>query len=380
MTVLNFSGITAGTDLAAAGLGFSKEAGSASDSSITINSSAALDFNLGSGIATYSLPLSSGDCDISCEFGGYYASYCSPIAFRIQDYQNYWAVRAGDAGTINLVRVVAGSTTGVSSHAVTRNSSGDVFRVLAVGSLIKVYFNGTEVISVTDSTWVTNNKIGMSVRIDTNLDLITTYSYSDPAMSITSINGGSGITAGKTGVTSVSTGFSGLPATITTNASGVTCGSIGGTTNAATFNISDRVDGGLYPKSGASVTFTFTNGSEVASAAQTIVKKSTETLVAISSPLFLDNTLAQAILDQTGRTVVTGDELYHTTYGDLVITPDTDFTVTDAGTFNLWLWVSSGADTGKNYNYTVTITEDGAVVITGTSKNHYIGLGLGIGF
>jgi hypothetical protein len=32
------------------------------------------------------------------------------------------------------------------------------------------------------------------------------------------------------------------------------------------------------------------------------------------------------------------------------------------------------------FYYAVTITESGAAVITGTSKNHYIGLGLGIGF
>jgi hypothetical protein len=203
------------------------------------------------------------------------------------------------------------------------------------------------------SSW----SIGSSSSLDALIEIVT-------GATIDSINGGAAITAGKTGVTSVSTGFTGLPATITTNASGVTCSSIGGTTNAATFNISDRVDGGLYPKSGTSVTFTFTNGSEVAAAAQTIVKKSTETLVAISSPLFLDNTLAQAILDQTGRTIATGDEFYHTVYSDLVITADTDFTVTDAGSFDLWVYVSSGADTGKNYYYSVTITESGTVVIT----------------
>ena len=185
-----------------------------------------------------------------------------------------------------------------------------------------------------------------------------------PAISITSINDGSSITAGKTGVASVSTGFTGLPTTITTNASGVTCNNIGGSTNAATFDISDRVDGGLYPKSGTSVNFTFTNGGESAVGAQTVVKKSTETAVAISSPLFSASTIAQSILEQTGRTVATGDEFYHTTYRDLVITPDTDFTVTDAGSFDLWLYVSSGADAGKNYYYAVTITESGDVVIS----------------
>jgi hypothetical protein len=362
MTVLNFSGVSNGTDLSA--LGFTKEAGSAVDSSITVTSGE-LDFNFGSGIATYSLPLSSGDCDISCEFGGYYASYCSPIVFRIQDYQNYWAVRAGDAGTINLIRVVSGSTTGVSTQSISRNSSGDIFRVLAIGSLIKVYFNGAEVISVTDSTWSTNNKIGMSVRLGTELALITTYTYIDPAVAITSINGGSPITAGQSGIASVSTGFSGLPATITTNASGVTCSNIGGTTNAPTFTITDRVDGGLYPKSGTSVNFTFVNGTENAVGAQTIVKKSTETKVVIASPLFSDNTIAQAIFSAFGRTVAAADEFYHTTYSDLVITSDTDFTVTAAGSFDLWLYVNAGADAGKNYYYAVTITESGAGVISG---------------
>ena len=185
-----------------------------------------------------------------------------------------------------------------------------------------------------------------------------------PSVSVTSINGGATITAGKTGVTSVSSGFTGLPTTIATNASGVTCSNIGGSTNAATFDISDRVDGGPYPKSGTSVNFTFINGSESAVGSQTVVKKANETLVTISSPLFTANTLAQAILDQTGRTVVTGDEFYHTAYSDLAITPDTDFTVTDAGSFDLWLYVSSGADAGKNYYYAVTITESGDVVIS----------------
>ena len=186
---------------------------------------------------------------------------------------------------------------------------------------------------------------------------------SDAPITITSVNGGSAITAGKSGVTSVSTGFSGLPTTITTNASGVTCSGIGGTTNAATFSISDRVDGALYPKSGTSVNFTFTKGAETAAASQSIVKKSTETIVPIAAPLFIANTLAQVILDQTGRTIVTGDEFYHTAYSDLVITADTDFTVTDAGSFDLWLWVSAGADAGKMYQYDVTVSGSGEITI-----------------
>jgi len=190
-----------------------------------------------------------------------------------------------------------------------------------------------------------------------------------PPYLVTSINGGAPITAGQVSVASITEGFTGLPTSITTNASGVTCSSIGGTTNAPTFTLSDRVDGGLYPKSGTSVNFTFVNGSESAVGAQTVVKKSTETTVIISSPLFTANTIANAILAATGRTVADSDEFYHTAYSDLVITPDTDFTVTDAGSFDLWLYVNSGADAGRNYHYAVTVNDAGEAVSVGLTTS-----------
>lgn len=220
-------------------------------------------------------------------------------------------------------------------------------------------------------TWAS----GSPSTLDALIEVVTVAT----GATVTSINSGTPITAGKTTIPSTSTGFTGLPISITTNASGVTCSNIGGSVNAATFDISDRVDGGLYPKSGTSVTFTFTNGSESGALAQSVVKKANETTVAISSPLFIANTIPQAILSQTGRTVATGDDFYHTTYDDLVITASGDYTVSSAGTFDLWLWVSSGADAGKMFFYSVTVTESGLVVAT-TGRNHYIGLGVGIGF
>ena len=193
-----------------------------------------------------------------------------------------------------------------------------------------------------------------------------------PSVSVTSINGGSPISAGKTAIPSVSTGFTGLPTTITTNASGVTCSNISGTVNAPEFDISDRVDGGLYPKAGTVVEFTFNySGIEIASRSEEVTAKDNETIVSISSPLFAAKTIANQILLQTGRTVATGDEFYHTTYSDLVITPDTDWTVTDAGSFDLWLYVSSGADAGKMYQYTVTIAEGGGIQPVTTQSATY---------
>jgi len=191
------------------------------------------------------------------------------------------------------------------------------------------------------------------------------FTYVVPAQTVVSINDGDPVYPGQTGVDSVTTGFTGLPATITTNAAGVTCSSIGGTTNAPTFTISDRVDGSLYPKSGTSVLFTFALDDEVAVDSQTITAKPSETIVEIEAPLFVGNTLANAILLQTGRTIATGDQFNHTSYSGLEIFQDTDLTATGGGSFDLWLWVSSGADAGKVYYYAVTITESGAPVISG---------------
>jgi hypothetical protein len=193
---------------------------------------------------------------------------------------------------------------------------------------------------------------------------------------VTSINSGAAIPAGSANVPAVTTGFTGLPISITTNASGVTCSNISGSINAPTFDVSDRVDGGLYPKNGTSVQFTFTNGSESASLSQTVVKKSDETLVVVSSPLFTANTIANAILSQTGRTIATGDEIYHTVYDDLSITADTDYTVTSLGSFTMWLWVSSGADAGKMYFYNVAISEGGIVINGGFTSSGLTSSGL----
>lgn len=187
-----------------------------------------------------------------------------------------------------------------------------------------------------------------------------------PSVSVTSINGGSPIPAGKQNVGAVTTGFTALPDTITTDAAGLTCSNIGGTVNAPEFDISDRVDGAIYPKAGTIVEFTFDyDGIEIASGSEEVTANDDETIVAIASPLFSANTLANAILDQTGRTIDDNDEFYHTTYSDLVITPDTDWTVTAAGSFELWLYVSAGADAGKMYYYSVTIAEGGDVIIGG---------------
>jgi hypothetical protein len=156
-----------------------------------------------------------------------------------------------------------------------------------------------------------------------------------------------------------------LPTSITTSV-GVTCSNIGGTTNAPTFDINYPTNGSIYPKSGTSVLFTFTRGTEISSASQVVTKRADETEIILSSPV-TDNTtyVAGAILAQTGRTLATNDVVdYIVPPGmpDLVMAADSGITVTNAGTFEMRVYINAGVDAGKNYFYTVTVAAGGAVI------------------
>lgn len=242
--------------------------------------------------------------------------------------------------------------------------------------------------SVTQSNANTDWRAGVFVRSAATISsLVSGYT---PAQTVTSINGGSPITSSQSAVAAITTGFSGLPTTITTNATGVTCGTISGTTNAPTWMQTVRTDGAVFPKSGTVVTYTFTKSAETASGTQTINKDTDQTAVIVASPINDDTTcLFGAIFAVTGRSAANLDEVYHAIPAPMLtngidtilpadaIAPDGTMQFYNAGTFPCWIWTAA---TGINYYYLVTITESGGVVITSSSKNHYIGLGLGIGF
>lgn len=198
----------------------------------------------------------------------------------------------------------------------------------------------------------------------------STVILQETAYLVTSINGGNPITSSQSAVAAITTGFTGLPTTITTNATGVTCGTISGTTNAPTWVQTVRTDGAVFPKSGTVVTYTFTNGAETANGDQTINKDADQTAVIVASPINDDITcLFGAIFAATGRTAANGDEVYHTVpagMSDLVVNPDGTMEVTNAGTFTCWVWTIA---TGVNYYYSVTITENGVVIGGGLTSS-----------
>ncbi len=229
--------------------------------------------------------------------------------------------------------------------------------------------NGTQFTTFTDTTYSTGLRAGIHSRSTTGpIKSVTVSDYL--LQSVTSINGGSPITSSQSAVAADTTGFTGLPTTITTNATGVTCGTISGTTNAPTWVQTVRTDGAVFPKSGTVVTYTFTNGAETANGDQTINKDADQTAVIVSSPINDDTTcLFGAIFATTGRSAANGDEVYHTVpagMSDLVVNPDGTMEVTNAGTFTCWVWTIA---TGVNYYYSVTITENGVVIGVGLTSS-----------
>jgi len=196
--------------------------------------------------------------------------------------------------------------------------------------------------------------------------------YYTPNQTVTSINGGNPITANQTTVSSVTTGFTGLPTSITCDLAGITCSSIGGTTNAPTFVKSQRVNGQPWPLNGATATFTYVNGSESASGTQVIQKEAGDVVYTFSGVINDDPASIGYWLTQDGFTVEGGEHSY-TPYGDLVLTADGGGTVTDAGTFTSWFRPAAGTGAGNVYYYEFTINDGG---ITPSSSGGLTSAGL----
>jgi len=158
---------------------------------------------------------------------------------------------------------------------------------------------------------------------------------------------------------------------ITSNRAGATLSSI--TNSSAT--LAGWVNAGLYPELPSTVQFTFGDGTLSANANSNISIPSGYTKISIASPELVDTTyFAAAVLAQTGRTIVTGDIVYHSAFTkagggiDALFSMSADTGINcDAlgGTFTVWLWVSAGADAGKMYEYNVTVAAGGGVTVSG---------------
>lgn len=203
----------------------------------------------------------------------------------------------------------------------------------------------------------------------------STAVFYEAAQQITSINSGSPITVGQTGIPIAASGFTAKPTAVTaTYAAGVK--SIGATIDsggtATNFNISiqDRIEAEDWPISGDTLTFTLTYGSESASGTQTLFKKATETVLIFAGAITSDPATLTYWLTQDGFTVE-GGEITYIPYNDLVLTADGGWTVTNTGTFTSWFRpaTGTGAGAGNVYAYTWNISEAGVTPVATSFTN-----------
>ena len=261
-------------------------------------------------------------------------------------------VVAGQLSGSSLVQVTNATTPVVNlqKHTLRRNTLTNELQILIEGSLAA---------SVTDATYAPMYG-GCQSRYGYLRYVETEYT---PTYEILSINGGSSITVGQTGIPIVATGFTAKPTAVTaTYASGAksitaTIDSGGTATN---FNISiqDRIEAEDWPLNGDTLTFTFTYLSESASGTQTLVKKADEVVLTVSGGITSDPATWTYWLNDDGFTVEGGEHVYDP-YGDLVLTADGGGSATNAGTFTSWFRPATGTGAGNVYAYTWVITEAG---------------------
>lgn len=199
--------------------------------------------------------------------------------------------------------------------------------------------------------------------------------YHETSQTITSINNGNPLTVGQTNIPSVTTGYTGLPTSITTDKSGVACSNIGGTTNAPTFDLSGWVEGQQYPSLPASVLFTFTRSAESANASQTVTVPSGYITQTFAGAITGDDTYVTDGLASFGH-AVEGADFYYVPYDDLFIYADGKISVTDDGVFSAWLRPISGTTAGKMYFFEITVVDGSVTEINGLTSIGLTSIGL----
>lgn len=324
-----------------------------------------------SGLRTISAPMRYNTASASSEWG-----LCALNGVRTG-----FSLLVKNAST-TLRKEVAGAAGSPIATLVTTNTADATFSMDFDDSTgaITVKKNGTTVLTGT-YTDTPNLKLGIQ-----SYNAGTAQSYASvtidytPAQTITSINGGSPITAGQSGIPVVSTGFTSKPTAVTaTYASGAksitaTIDS-GGTANSFNFSIQDRIEVEDWPINGDTLTFTFTYSTESASGTQTLVKKTDEVVLTVSGGITSDPATWTYWLTQDGFTVE-GGELVYDPYGDLALTADGGGSATDAGTFTSWFRPATGTGAGNVYAYTWVVSDAGIQPASGLTSSGLTSSGL----
>lgn len=261
-------------------------------------------------------------------------------------------VLAGQLNGSSLVQVTNATTPVVNlqKHTLRRNTVTNELQILIEGVLAA---------TITDATYAPlyggcQSRYGYLRYVETE---------HTPAQEITSINGGSSITVGQTGIPVVATGFTAKPtavaATYASGAKSITATvDSGGTATNFNISIQDRIEAEDWPINGDTLTFTFTYLAESASRTAVLVKESSEVVLTLAGVATTDPKKIGYYLVADGFTPEGGEHVYDP-YGDLVLTADGGGSATNAGTFTSWFRPATGTGAGNVYAYTWVITEAG---------------------
>lgn len=234
------------------------------------------------------------------------------------------------------------------------------------------FFSGSNFRATVGYANDTARTVDASFTISSNRIYTTAINFAPvPTATIDTINGSSfgAVNAGSTGNT-VTTTASFVPTSGTHGGKAISA--IVGSAGSYTFTSAAYVDGAPFPEPDTAQTFALTDGTSTPTASSVFASTDGMASVVIASPITADSTYIGSVY-----TLADDDRwVYPTMGGDFFVDADGKINALNAGTYVCWHWRASD---GVMTQVTLNISEAGAIV-TVTSRNHYIGLGLGIGF
>lgn len=136
--------------------------------------------------------------------------------------------------------------------------------------------------------------------------------------------------------------------------------------NSGTANVPDFSEGVFYPDAPTTATFTAVGSSSSADIAGiNIALKTSQVRQTVNNPITNDPKILGYWMAAAGHTPVNGDRLYYIPVNNAVVSPATEITIDNAGTFSVWQRVAAD---GKMYEYVVTVNDSGQVVSVGLTS------------
>lgn len=307
---------------------------------------------------------------VECVISKVSSDYSPGIGFTFDGLVNYhlyvgmhnFGIRRGatiNSGAVSLGNVSRTSVNNVPYKLTYKPSTGE----------LKAYADNVLIMTRIDTTYTGPNIYGLLYSSGYNSwnETVSYTAYNVNVYTVESINNGSPVYSGQNNIQMVTTGFTGLPTSITCTYSNGTKSipvtNIAGATNNPTFTLGDRVDGADCPLDGTVLTFTVTNGMEVANITAVYTKQVGENAILFASPITDDSSYLTYHLANAGLTANAGTFYYKTPSGmsDLVIGVDGSISSTNEGTIEGWFIPLTGTSLGTSQKLNLEVKDSGIV-------------------